>query len=131
MGYRTKNVLSPEYINQPTAKISQQTGPYAVAKLSETLEETKISIRGRTGVEMLVGYPEGSHLMAPPLVLESRPQVLGTHALRTRSDSSSSAIAPRMLMGKALDAPGNARPSKRLWEQESNLVPQENQTKSE
>ncbi|PMD55494.1 uncharacterized protein K444DRAFT_633629 [Hyaloscypha bicolor E] len=62
---------------------------------------------------MLVGYPEGSHLTAPPLVLESRPQVLGTHALRTRSDSSSSAIAPRMSMGKALDAPGNARPTKR------------------
>jgi hypothetical protein len=121
----TINVLSREYINQLTdcdAIIGQQNVPYpTIIKLSKTLEETKISIQDRTGVEMPVGYPEGSHVTSPSLVSESQPRVLGTSILRTRSDASSSAAGPRILMGKA---PGNARPNKRRWEQESNGVSQ-------
>lgn len=109
MGYSlTTNVLSREHINQATdcdAMIGQQNVPYpTINKLSETLEETKISIQDRTGVEMPVGYPEGSHVTAPSLVSESQSRVLGTGILRTRSDASSSAAGPRILMG---NAPGN------------------------
>lgn len=126
MGYcLTKKVLSREYINQPTghdAKIGQQTGPYAIIKLSEILEETKISVQGRTDVKMLVRYQEGSHGTAPPRVLGTR--------VRTRSGAGSSAQAPRISMEKAFEVPGNARPSKRRWEQESSLATRDNQTKS-
>jgi hypothetical protein len=130
--YSTKDLFSRASINQPTgrdANIGQQTGPYAIIKLSEILEETKISVQGRTDVEVLVRYPEGSHGTAPPL--EAQPRVLGTLVLRMRSGAGSSAAVPRMSMEKALEVPGNARPSKRRWEQESNLTTRDNQTKSE
>lgn len=62
---------------------------------------------------MLIGYPEGLHVTALLLVSKSQPRVLGTHVLRTRLSTSSSAIVPRMSIGKALDIPRNAKPNKR------------------
>jgi hypothetical protein len=61
---------------------------------------------------MLVGRLEGLNVTALPLVLESQLRVLGIYVLKTRS-SASSAIASRASMGKALNAPRNARLSKR------------------
>ncbi|KAH8790886.1 hypothetical protein F5882DRAFT_377229 [Hyaloscypha sp. PMI_1271] len=105
--YSTKDLFSRASINQPTGR------------------DANI---GRTDVEVLIRYPEGSHGTAPPL--EAQPRVLGTLVLRMRSGAGSSAAVPRMSMEKALEVPGNARPSKRRWEQESNLTTRDNQTKS-
>jgi len=115
----SRDTFSRAYINRSTnfdAKIDQQTGPYAIKKLSETLEYMGVSVRNNieiSGAVTLTGT-------APPLVSEA--QWLGICVPKATLCASESAGVPQVAIEKGLEAPGNARPGKRRWEKEPDLI---------
>ena len=97
---------------------SQQAGSYGIINLSETFEETKISVQSRTDVEMLVRFTKLSP-ETPPLS-GAQLEVVATRVTE----------APQVGTGNALETLGSVKLQKRRREQKLSLLTQDNDTDS-